>query len=45
MGEQSKVEVVSMRIAGGDRLGVEGLSLDVLYTPGHTDEFPQFPVW
>ena len=34
MGQQSKVDVVSMRIADGDRLGVEGLSLDVLLPPG-----------
>ena len=33
MGEQSQVDVVSMRIGDGDKLGVEGLSLDVLYTP------------
>jgi glyoxylase-like metal-dependent hydrolase (beta-lactamase superfamily II)/rhodanese-related sulfurtransferase len=38
MGEQSKVDVVSMRIADGDRLTIEGLSLDALYTPGHTDD-------
>src|SRR6516165_9746993 len=38
MGEQSKVDVVSMRIADGDKLGIEGLSLDALYTPGHTDD-------
>src|SRR5947209_8532994 len=38
MGEQSKVDVVSMRIADGDRLTVEGLSLQALYTPGHTDD-------
>src|ERR1700692_2210560 len=37
MGEQSNVDVVSMRVAEGARLSVEGLSLDVLYTPGHTD--------
>src|SRR5271166_5387554 len=42
MGEQSKVDVVSMRIADGDRLTVAGLSLDVLYTPGHTDDSYSF---
>src|SRR6059058_3035001 len=38
MGEQSKVDVVSMRLADGEQLHVEGLSIDVLYTPGHTDD-------
>jgi glyoxylase-like metal-dependent hydrolase (beta-lactamase superfamily II)/rhodanese-related sulfurtransferase len=42
MGEQSKVDVVSMRIAEGDALSIEGLSLDVLYTPGHTDDSYSF---
>ena len=36
MGEQSSVDVVSMRIADGDRLGIEGISLDVaLYARPH----------
>src|SRR6478609_4822722 len=30
MGEQSGVDVVSMRVSDGDRIGIEGLSLDVL---------------
>jgi glyoxylase-like metal-dependent hydrolase (beta-lactamase superfamily II)/rhodanese-related sulfurtransferase len=38
MGEQTKADVVSMRLAEGDKLTVDGVSLDVLYTPGHTDD-------
>jgi sulfur dioxygenase len=38
MGEQTKADVVSMRVAEGDKLQIENVSLDVLYTPGHTDD-------
>jgi sulfur dioxygenase len=38
MGEQTKADVVSMRLAEGEKLTIDGVSLDVLYTPGHTDD-------
>jgi sulfur dioxygenase len=42
MGEQSSVDVVSMRIADGEKLAIEGISLDAIYTPGHTDDSYSF---
>ena len=42
MGEQSKADIVSMRLSDGERLVVEGVSLDVIYTPGHTDDSYSF---
>jgi len=42
MGEQSNVDVVSMRVTDGNQLEVDGLALDVIYTPGHTDDSYSF---
>jgi sulfur dioxygenase len=37
MGEQTKADVVSMRLGDGDKL-----TIDVIYTPGHTDDSYSF---
>ena len=42
MGEHSGVDVVSLRVAEGDTIDVEGIGLDVLYTPGHTSDSYSF---
>ena len=42
MGEQSKADVVSMRVNDGDKIDIDGLSLGVIHTPGHTDNSYSF---
>ena len=42
MGRESQVDRVSMRVGDGDRIEIEGLALDVLHTPGHTDDSYSF---
>ena len=42
MGEQTKADVVSMRLTDGDSLEIDGVDLDVIYTPGHTDDSYSF---
>ena len=42
MGEQTHADVVSMRVMEGDCIEIDGLSLGVLYTPGHTDDSYSF---
>lgn len=42
MGEMTGAECVSMHFREGERLKIDGLALDVLYTPGHTDDSYSF---
>jgi glyoxylase-like metal-dependent hydrolase (beta-lactamase superfamily II) len=37
MGEQSKSEVIDIRVKNEDKITIENIELNVIYTPGHTD--------
>ena len=37
MGEKSKTEVIDLRIKDGEKIKVEEVELQAMYTPGHTD--------
>lgn len=38
MGEHTQAQCVSMQVGDGDMLDVDGIRLQAIYTPGHTDE-------
>ncbi len=42
MGEQSSVDIVSMRVNDGDKIEIEGIDLTAIYTPGHTSDSYSF---
>ena len=38
MGDKTSADVVSIRVEDGDQIKIEDISLEVIYTPGHTDD-------
>ncbi len=42
MGAAADVDVVSMRVEEGDMINIEGISINVMYTPGHTRDSYSF---
>jgi sulfur dioxygenase len=42
MGEQSGADCVSLRVKDGDIIDVDGIKLEAVYTPGHTDDSYSF---
>lgn len=44
MGKQAKADCVDVHVDDGDRLSITGIDIDVIYTPGHTDDSYSFYV-
>lgn len=42
MGAQSKADCVSMRVSDGETLSIDGVRLQAMHTPGHTDDSYSF---
>lgn len=42
MGEKSRADCVSFRVADGEHIDVDGLRLEAIHTPGHTDDSYSF---
>lgn len=42
LGQETKAECVDRRVKEGEKIKIDSLSLDVLYTPGHTDDSYSF---
>ena len=38
MGEHTKSEVVSLKVKDNEKISIDGIILEALYTPGHTDD-------
>ena len=38
MGEHTKSEVVSLKVKDNEKISIDGIVLEALYTPGHTDD-------
>jgi len=42
MGERAQVEHVSVKLHDGEKINIDGIELEAIYTPGHTDDSYSF---